>query len=461
VRRAAALALAFLATAAGAGDRDAPTDRIDAIVRAEMRSQKIPGMALAVVRSGGVVIARGYGSANLEHRVPVTRATIFQSGSLGKQFTAAIVMSLVEEGRLGLDDPVTKYLPDAPAAWSKITLRHLLTHTSGIADYDESGKDFDFRKDYTEEEMAKVLYGLPLEFEPGARWNYSNSGYMLLGIVIHRATGRYYGDLLVERILRPAGMRTARIISEADIVPNRAAGYDLVNGEIKNQDWVSPSLNSTADGALYFSLDDLLAWQRVVRTRGLLKPQSWAAIYTPATLNSGKPYPYGFGWFVDTAGGDPHIWHSGSWQGFKTYFARYHDDRLAVIVLANSGDAELEPVVQKVAAVFDPALGPLRPIADRDPQVTARLRDLLAATAAGNVDPGGFAFAPRGFFPDGLRANQEILQPLGDLRELRLLQVRDEGDDQVFEYVATYASRSVDVTLGLAPDRKISVFALQ
>src|SRR3989441_509291 len=152
--------------------------------------------------------------------------------------------------------------PGGPTTWRGIPTRPLLTHPSGIADYPDS--TLDARRDYTEDELVKLAANRPLEFAPGDRWSYSNTGYVLLGIIIHRVTGVFYGDFLKDHVFRPLGMRTTRIISEADIIPNRAAGYHLVNDTLKNQDWVSPSLNTTADGALYFSVRDLAQWAIVL-----------------------------------------------------------------------------------------------------------------------------------------------------------------------------------------------------
>ena len=198
--------------------------RVDALVAAEMTRQNIPGVSLAVVKNGEPVLVKGYGLANLEHRVPVTPETIFQSGSVGKQFTSAAMMLLVEDGKVQLDAPVSTYLGPVPAAWRAITVRHLLTHTSGMTGYPDG---FDFRRDYTEDELLSRIKEVPLAFEPGAKWEYSNLGYVTLGILIGKVTGRFYGEFLKERLFKPAGMTTARIISEADIVPNRAAGYRL------------------------------------------------------------------------------------------------------------------------------------------------------------------------------------------------------------------------------------------
>ena len=209
----------------------AQSDAVDAVVKEEMAAQRIPGMAVAMIQGDRVIRAQGYGLANVEHNVPVTDRTIFQSGSLGKQFTAAAVMLQVEDNRLALTDPLTKFFSNAPVSWRDITVRHLLTHTSGIPDYTDGMVDY--RKDYSEEDLVAFAATLPLDFVPGAEWKYSNTGYVLLGAIIRKASGTFYGDVLRDRVFKPLGMATARIISEADIVPNRAAGYRLERGELQ------------------------------------------------------------------------------------------------------------------------------------------------------------------------------------------------------------------------------------
>ena len=180
---------------------------VDAVVKDEMDKQRIPGVAVAVLRGATVLAARGYGFANLEHRVPVTRETMFESGSMGKMFTSAGMLAMIEEGNVALDSSVRVYLPGAPASWQPITIRHLLSHTSGIPDY--TSDTFDYRRDYTEAELAKMAYALTLEFPAGARWNYSNTGYAVLGIILSKVGGRPYWQTLRERIFTPAGMPTA------------------------------------------------------------------------------------------------------------------------------------------------------------------------------------------------------------------------------------------------------------
>lgn len=320
-------------------------------VRGEMRKQHIPGLAVLVARDGKIVRAEGFGLANVELQVPVKPETVFQSGSVGKQFTATAVMMLVEEGKVSLDDPLTKYFSDAPASWKDVTVRELLSHTAGFTDYP---KTFDFRKDWTEDELIKLVESVPLDYPPGTKWAYSNLGYLTLGILIHRVTGEFYGDFLQQRIFKPLDMQTTRIISEADIVPNRAAGYRLVKGELKNQEWVAPMVNTTADGSLYFSILDLAKWDAALYTEKLLKRSSFDQMWTPAKLKNGQPNKdgYGFGWFMEQRHGHHVVGHDGAWQGFKTAITRYVDDRLTVVVLANLAEAKPEDIAQHVAEMY-------------------------------------------------------------------------------------------------------------
>ena len=327
-----------------------PSDGIENYVHSEIERQHIPGLSLLVARDGKIVRAQGYGLSDIELQVPVKPATVFQSGSVGKQFTATAVMMLVEEGKIHLDDPVTKYLNDAPAAWQQVTISELLSHTAGFTDYP---KNFDFRRDYTESQLLKIVEGIPLAFPPGSKWSYANLGYLTLGIVIHRVTGEFYGDFLQERIFRPLGMSTTRIISEADVVPNRAAGYRLVKGELKNQEWVSPTLNTTADGALYFSILDLAKWDAALYTEDLLQRSSLDQMWTVKKLKNGQLNSghYGFGWTIENKNGHRVIGHDGSWQGFESNISRYVDDKLTVVVLANLAESDPEAIAAHVAQI--------------------------------------------------------------------------------------------------------------
>jgi CubicO group peptidase (beta-lactamase class C family) len=343
----------FTPTLARAQAASTVSENVSNYVRNEMQRQHIPGVALLVSRGGKIVQAEGFGLANVELQVPVKPETVFQSGSMGKQFTATAVMMLVEEGKVGLDDPLTKYFPDAPATWKEVTVRELLSHTAGFGDYPEK---FDFRKDWTEDEELKLVESIPLAYPPGTKWDYSNLGFLTLGVLIHRVTGEFYGDFLQQRIFRPLDMQTTRILSEADIIPNRAAGYRLVNGELKNQEWVAPTINTTADGSLYFSVLDLAKWDAALYTEKLLKRSSLNEMWTPAKLKNGQPNKegYGFGWFIEDRHGHHVVSHDGAWQGFETTIARYMDnkDQLTVAVLTNLAGAKPGEIAEHVADLY-------------------------------------------------------------------------------------------------------------
>jgi CubicO group peptidase (beta-lactamase class C family) len=346
-----AIALALFLLPRLSAQSDAAQEAAGNYVREEMQRQHLPGLALLVSQGGKIVRAEGFGLANVELQVPVKPETVFQSGSVGKQFTATAVMMLVEEGKVGLDDPLTNFFPDAPATWKEVTVRELLSHTGGFGDYPEK---FDFRKDWTENELLKLVEGIPLAYPPGTKWEYSNLGFLTLGILIHRVTGEFYGDFLQQRIFQPLGMQTTRIISEADIVPNRAAGYRLVKGELKNQEWVAPMVNTTADGSLYFSILDLAKWDAALYTEKLLKRSSLDQMWTPAKLKNGQPNKdgYGFGWVTGQRHGHRVISHDGAWQGFKTAVARYIDDQLTVVVLTNLAEAKPGEIAQHVVDIY-------------------------------------------------------------------------------------------------------------
>lgn len=371
-------------------------DSIDRYVRAELARYHIPGLSLAVMRGDSVLLASGYGYANVELGVPASDSTVYQSGSLGKQFTAAAVVMLAEQGRLSLEDTITRYLPEGPPSWHGITIRHLLTHTSGVAEYTDS--TLDLRRDYTEDDLVRLAARRPLDFAPGERWSYSNTGYVLLGIIVHRVTGVFYGDFLQDHVFRPLGMRTTRIISEADIIPNRAAGYHFINGTLKNQEWVSPSLNTTADGALYFTVRDLERWAIGLNHWAIPSRAGLVASWTPVRLNSGGTYPYGFGWRVGQQRGWRRIGHSGSWQGFETTIQRYPDFDLTVVALDNLAESEPETIAMTIAGIIEPRLTVPHVLArlptEEKPPVALEglLRDVAAGAAAAPLAPGFKAF---------------------------------------------------------------------
>jgi CubicO group peptidase (beta-lactamase class C family) len=362
------LPLFILSAAAYPSNTDESSDeslsrKVDEYLAAEIHREKIPGLALGVMRNGKIIKAQGYGLCNVELDVPVKPETIFQTGSVGKQFTATAVMMLVEEGKIAPNDKISKYVAEAPVGWKEITVRNLLTHTSGIPDYgsDENTKTkkiIDLRVDYAEEELVHRFAELPLDFAPGSKWSYSNSGYVILGVLIHKVSGQFYGDFLQQRVFKSLHMDSTRIISEEDIVPNRSSGYRLIHGELKNQEWVAPKLNTTADGALYTNVLDMAKWDAALANRALLKKTSFEQMWAPVRLNDGTTYPYGFGWEIAQAKDHPILEHSGSWQGFTMNFSRYLGDKLSIVVFTNLDSEHSHPakITHDIAAIYVPEL---------------------------------------------------------------------------------------------------------
>lgn len=316
-------------------------DEIDDYVQKEMARQKAPGLSIGVVKNGEITKAKGYGLANVELNVPATEHTIYQWASVTKQFTGAGIQLLAQEGKLNVDDLLSKYYTTAPKAWSNITLRHLLTHTSGIVSYTSVPKFREEpRKDFNGEQVIDFVRDAPLEFEPGAKQKYCNTGYYLLGYVIEKVSGTNYGEFLSAHIFQPLKMETAAFNDRNRIVRNRAAGYSLSKSKLQNADFVSPT-QPFAAGALIGSVLDLAKWDAALYTNNLLPARARKEMWTPVKLNNGETFPYGFGWSFGTYQDHPYMAHGGGIQGFSTYITRFTEDKLTVIVLMNfEGDSQ-------------------------------------------------------------------------------------------------------------------------
>jgi CubicO group peptidase (beta-lactamase class C family) len=317
--------------------------RMDQIVQSYVADHKFMGTAL-VARGDQVLFTKAYGSANLEWDIPNTPNTKFRIGSVTKQFTVASILLLEERGKLSVNDPVKKFMPDAPAAWDKVTIFHLLTHTSGVADFTHF-PDYPKIEPFatTPAKLLALFRDKPLDFEPGEKWSYDNSGYVLLTYLIEKITGESYEKVVRENIFTPLGMKDTGYDSNSAIIPHRASGYSQGPNGIENAGFIHMTVPQGA-GALYSTTEDLLKWEQALFGGKVLKTASLDKMTTPFKEN------YAFGLMVETVSGHKKISHGGGIEGFNTDLTYYPDDKLTVVVLANlngpAGD-----IAGKLAAV--------------------------------------------------------------------------------------------------------------
>jgi CubicO group peptidase (beta-lactamase class C family) len=416
------VSVASATPAAAAADHDLAT-RVDALVADAMKERQVPGMSVGIERNGEVLLARGYGLADVENSVAATENTVYRIGSVTKQFTAAAILLLAERGAVALDDDVREYLPDYETHGRTITVHQLLNHTCGIKGYTEMEEFWkQGRLDLSATEMMELFGKVPLEFEPGDRWQYSNSGYFLLGLIVEKASGKSYedflreemweplGDFLREEMWEPLGLEQTWYLDNAPIVARRAEGYELREDRIVNDDPLSMRLPYSA-GSLGSSVEDLMAWQRALVSNRLLEASSFVRMTTPGELNDGKPLTYAYGLSVGKMEGHRKVSHGGGINGFRAQLAWYPDDALTVVVLANSGSANPGPLESAIARAV---LG----IAERVVQEVPLSGDELK-TYAGIYNPGRSPLAV--VFRDGglWLSGQARLLPVGEHRFVR------------------------------------------
>lgn len=325
-------------------------DKVDEFIKAEMQKQNIPGVALAVIKDGKVIKNKGYGLANVETNTQVTNETVFKIGSISKPIIAMGIMLLVEEGKISLDDKVGKYLDGTPETWKDITVRNLLSHTSGII---REAPGFDPAKIQPDADVIKTVYQSPLVFAPGEKYQYCNVGYFSLAEIISKVSGKPWSEFLSERIFKTFGMNSTRTTTFDGIVPHRANGYAFANNKLANSE-VYIALRPS--GAFLSTITDLIKLENALNDTKFLKPETRKAMWTPFKLNDGKDSSYSLGWNITEVNGRKRIGHGGSLNGFKSFFARFVDDKLTVIVLTNLNEVDPSILANNVAAQYIPAL---------------------------------------------------------------------------------------------------------
>jgi CubicO group peptidase (beta-lactamase class C family) len=369
----------------------ASADPVDDYVRSQLGPRDLPGVSLAVVRNGRIVKAAGYGLASLELNAPASERTVYEIGSISTQFAADAVLLLAEDGKLSLDDPLSKYLQRTPPAWSAITVRHVLTHPGGLPDFDTGKIGFSYRREYTEAEFVDLLAAHPLDFTPGERWNYTN-GFPLLGIVVERASGMPYVDFVRTRIFERLGLASARFKSNTDVVPNRADGYLFEDGAYRHGEMLRPALIAPNGGVLINVLD-FAAWDIAITSGRLLSAASMTAMTTPVRLSTGRTVAHGLGWFMDRFNGHQFGAHWGTTvTGHSAVIRRYVDDRVTVIVLANLDDGGLgvDAMSKRIADLYVPGvdLRGLSVAKDAEQRHVGDIRRAVTSIAAGDDGPG-------------------------------------------------------------------------
>ena len=338
-------------------------DKVDDYVKAQMEKQHVPAVSVVVIKDLKVVKSEGYGMANVELNVPARPDTVYKIGSVSKQFIATGIMLLVEEGKISLDDNIGKFLDGAPDTWKPITVRHLLTHTSGIV---REAPGFDPLKIQNDADVIKTAYSLPLRFAPGEKWEYCNVGYFTLAEIIRKVSGKPWQEYLKERVFAPLEMSATRTTTMTDLVPNRASGYVWRNGKLQNAD-VYFALRPS--GAFISTVIDLAKWDAALQTGKILKQSTLEQMWTPVKLNNGTTYPYGFGWELAAISGHKQLNHGGSLPGFRSQLARFVDDKVTVVVLTNGDNANAASIAIGVANFYVPGLLPDRKVTMVDPKI--------------------------------------------------------------------------------------------
>jgi CubicO group peptidase (beta-lactamase class C family) len=365
----------FVAATAQAPDRSKLATRIDSVVREFIAARRTPGLSLAILRGSDTIVMSAYGVANIETKQPATPATIYRIGSMTKQFTSALIMRQFERGKLSLDDDITKHLPGVPTHGQRVSIRQLLNHTSGIHNYTESSEwQKHQEEDVTPQQIVAFVAADTLDFPPGTKYRYSNTGYVLLGMILEKVAGEPYAELLQREILTPLGLRETSYCPSRPTDPAFATGYEVgPNGASP-----APYRNMThayAAGAICATARDFVRWQRALASGRVVAPASYALMTTPDTLNNGRRLGYGFGLELTQVSGHTAIMHGGSTQGFISGGFVFPADSLNIVLLTNSNVSPSSLALSIARILLDVPSGPVRGSARTSAPVPQPLAD--------------------------------------------------------------------------------------
>lgn len=426
----------------------------------------MPGIVYGVFRDGKVVKNGAFGYSDLERKVKASTTNVFEIGSVSKQFTATVILMLMEEGKLSLDDTIDKYVDGIPESWRVVTLRHLLNHTSGIPDIEEIFGYDSYRNIYTTEQIIKVADSQPREFQPGAKWHYSNTGYYLLGLAIEKVTGKTYIEAISERILKPLGMAHSGESDPWRVVPDRALGYQFLNGKLLNRDVMQPSACKGA-GTLVSTIEDMAKWDAAVTHNRLIKKSSQEMMWTPTKLTSSGVVNYGFGWFTGDWRGEPTVDHSGGTAGYSCEYRRFPNLGLSVMTFSNLYATNVGGVGILAVDSMKPGLSywTMKPKADDKPSLKKTVLEAMKDVADGVKD--SVYFTPKMYAEYNQSSRNNWKQRLDGLVSFTLLQrgrfqatrQTNLGDDIIGNDVYKLVTKggTYFIVIGWAPDGKIAL----
>jgi D-alanyl-D-alanine carboxypeptidase len=437
--------------------------RTKAVIDWAMERRGAVGLSVAVARDGTILVEEGAGIADLEFSVPVNSETSFRIGSVTKQYTAASIMKLAERGELSIDDDIGDYVPDFESGDRAITIRNLLNHTSGIPNYTAQPEFFGRGSpvNLTDGELLEFIDGVPFDFEPNEGWNYSNTGYYLLGMIIEAADGRPYDRFVQEEFFDPLGLTRTRYGHEHEIIPNRAQGYNFnqATGQITNDDLISMNTPGAA-GALIASAGDLVRWQIALRSGLAVQPESYQQMISSTVATGQGAGEYGFGLMIAEANGVRSIAHGGGIPGFNSVLTTLPDLDMHVAVISNSNglvsDVVAASIVGALTSEVPPPLPEQRTTAHPDSE--RALREMIAGLVSGEPDYDSMSPQLAEVTRTQLPGLQQRLQSLGAIESIGFLAVGAAGQDI---YEVGFRNGALIMQILMGPDGRVASAAMR
>lgn len=415
-----------------------------------------PGIAIAVIKDSKIERLKGYGFADVENRVKATPDSMFQIGSVTKQFTATLIMMLVEEGKVVLDAPISTYLPDLPETWQAATVRQMLNHTSGIPSYTGLPAFWDkMATPGTDKALIEIAAAVPNPYKHGEKWSYNNTAYYLLGMLVEKVAGKPFETMLRERICSPVGMASTRVNTWRAIIPHRARGYEGTGANLRNAAYLDMAWPG-AGGHMVSNVRDLASWLLAQGSAKLLKPTSWTTM-TSNGIPTGDGDTYGFGWNLNKINVLEVIEHGGGIPGFGSYVLRVPDKKFAVAVLTNSDDANPKALAYRIAEHFHGDLKPkIQAIPDPSPDLTKRLKAILEEALKGNMNEADFGDPLKSrIFPNNADMLRQMLGANAKLSSLALVVAQKTGQTEMRQYVAMIGDYRLKLTFQVDEGGKI------